>query len=381
MNAKSIMGYAANSPYRNNPYLDIETPTGEITMENTPVDLLGVDNFGNAQVMKAGTKNPYRFEGDVVTEIPLEKGGLSPSKAREMLRDGTAHGKELTAKQKRYFGWVAGGKKNRKKKQLGGFTSFNDVYKYLFDDDDEEDYKQEDNTAPDVQEVENDEVTNRRKQQDDENYNLALNIAMEERTRRSPGNPYRTQDIPQLPTANYNIKPTTNYSGKMPARAQRADYAFEYYKQKGLAPHIAAGIVGNLMQESGNFREDVIQGKYKGDAGKATGIAQWHPDRFGRLKKWAEATGRNPYTLEAQLDYVLEEPGEGQRALAALQGTKTSAEAANLFAKLYERPKIIDPNRAKYARQLHPYQKGGVYTIPYGQLLEIKKKGYKFKLI
>jgi len=42
----------------------------------------------------------------------MKKGGtLSSSKAREILRDGTANGKPLTDKQKRYFGWVAGGKK------------------------------------------------------------------------------------------------------------------------------------------------------------------------------------------------------------------------------------------------------------------------------
>lgn len=43
--------------------------------------------------------------------ICYEDGGtLSPSKAKEMLRDGTANGKKLTKKQKRYFGMVAAGK-------------------------------------------------------------------------------------------------------------------------------------------------------------------------------------------------------------------------------------------------------------------------------
>lgn len=41
----------------------------------------------------------------------FEAGGdLSASKAKEMLRDGTAHGKKLTKKQKQYFGMVAAGK-------------------------------------------------------------------------------------------------------------------------------------------------------------------------------------------------------------------------------------------------------------------------------
>ena len=38
-------------------------------------------------------------------------GGLTIAKAKEMLRDGSVHGQPLTDKQKRYFGWIAGGKK------------------------------------------------------------------------------------------------------------------------------------------------------------------------------------------------------------------------------------------------------------------------------
>lgn len=72
MDLKSILGYANGSPFAGNPYLDIETPEGLITMQNTPIDLLGIDNLGNAKKMKAGRKNPYRFEGNIVREIPIE---------------------------------------------------------------------------------------------------------------------------------------------------------------------------------------------------------------------------------------------------------------------------------------------------------------------
>ena len=42
------------------------------------------------------------------------KGGhLNPAKAREILHDGTVHGRKITPKQRRYFGAVAGGS-NRK---------------------------------------------------------------------------------------------------------------------------------------------------------------------------------------------------------------------------------------------------------------------------
>jgi len=38
-------------------------------------------------------------------------GGLTSAKAKEILKDGSANGKKLTDKQRRYMGWVAGGKK------------------------------------------------------------------------------------------------------------------------------------------------------------------------------------------------------------------------------------------------------------------------------
>lgn len=44
----------------------------------------------------------------------------SPKKAKEILRDGTVHGKKLTDKQRRFMGWVAGGAKAKKgNKKMG----------------------------------------------------------------------------------------------------------------------------------------------------------------------------------------------------------------------------------------------------------------------
>lgn len=40
---------------------------------------------------------------------------LGPSKAKKMLKEGKARGKSLSSKQKRFFGWVAGGRKKPKK--------------------------------------------------------------------------------------------------------------------------------------------------------------------------------------------------------------------------------------------------------------------------
>lgn len=93
MDLQSILGYSKGSPYANNPYLDIHTPEGLIDMSNTPFDLLGVDNLGNKKRMKAGRKNPYKFEGSIVRETPMQKGGkpkivvTNPNKANIPIND------------------------------------------------------------------------------------------------------------------------------------------------------------------------------------------------------------------------------------------------------------------------------------------------------
>ena len=53
-------------------------------------------------------------------------GSLSPAKAHEMLKDGTAHGKPLTDKQKRYFGYIYGSSK----KHGGAWEPNKHPYKY-----------------------------------------------------------------------------------------------------------------------------------------------------------------------------------------------------------------------------------------------------------
>ena len=51
----------------------------------------------------------------------------------------------------------------------------------------------------------------------------------------------------------------------------------------GLKPHAIAGILANLEHENG-FRTTLNNG----DGGQASGIAQWHPDRFARVIRVAK---------------------------------------------------------------------------------------------
>jgi hypothetical protein len=46
-----------------------------------------------------------------------KKHKLTIAKAKLILEEGKIRGKKLTAKQKRFFGWVAGGRKPRSRKK------------------------------------------------------------------------------------------------------------------------------------------------------------------------------------------------------------------------------------------------------------------------
>jgi len=57
-------------------------------------------------------KTTYNLEKKYETVKKAQGGELSKEKAKTMLHDKSVHGKPLTDKQRKYMGWVAGGKKN-----------------------------------------------------------------------------------------------------------------------------------------------------------------------------------------------------------------------------------------------------------------------------
>lgn len=61
-------GYTPGYDTMNNPYNII--PSNNITMKNTPINLIGIDNLGNSKFMKANNPKNYKFKGSYVIEIP-----------------------------------------------------------------------------------------------------------------------------------------------------------------------------------------------------------------------------------------------------------------------------------------------------------------------
>jgi hypothetical protein len=127
-----------------------------------------------------------------------------------------------------------------------------------------------------------------------------------------------------------------------PARSEaalgnNAKTAFNFFVSKGLTKIQAAGVVGNLMQES-SMRPTAVE--FGGGPGR--GIAQWSiGGRWNRGTKsmvsFAAARGVDRWSLQAQLDFMWFElttvPAFG---LADLKSAGTLSRAVTVFQNKYE---------------------------------------------
>lgn len=117
--------------------------------------------------------------------------------------------------------------------------------------------------------------------------------------------------------------------------ANRGKLARDFYVQLGYSPVQAAGIVGNLMQESGPGLDTGAVG----DKGTAFGIAQWRGSRQKNLKAFAAEQGKDASDFETQLRFVdYELRNHETDAFERLQSATTVPEATAAMIS-YERPK------------------------------------------
>jgi hypothetical protein len=118
----------------------------------------------------------------------------------------------------------------------------------------------------------------------------------------------------------------------------------------GLAPHQAAGLVGNLVNESG---PDLNPWGPSGDNGTAWGTAQWRGDRLAGLQDYARKNGLDHRSMEAQQGWMRQEfDGPEAKAYAALTAATTPEEAASAVNQHYERSADTSGNRERAAREL-----------------------------
>ena len=138
-------------------------------------------------------------------------------------------------------------------------------------------------------------------------------------------------------------------------RSSQIQETIKFFKGKGLTAPQIAGIIGNLLQESG-----LTLNKKQDNGGQAYGIAQWEPPRRTELEK---IPGYN-LTLISQLEFIWKEFTSTERkALAELKLATTAADAAEKFEKKYERSgKPQTKNRIGYANDILNKINSGKYT-------------------
>lgn len=134
---------------------------------------------------------------------------------------------------------------------------------------------------------------------------------------------------------------------------------YNRYRQDGLTDAEAAGMTGNIAQES-----DFNTGAVSSDGYGTRALIQWDGDRYARFEKWCEDNGRDPSDWRAQVDYSVEEmkttEPDAIRRMRDRGDDLTPEEAAQIIREDYERP---DPAQANDARRMDVarsvYDQGG----------------------
>lgn len=134
---------------------------------------------------------------------------------------------------------------------------------------------------------------------------------------------------------------------------------YNRYRQDGLTDAEAAGMTGNIAQES-----DFNTGAVSGDGHGTKALIQWDGDRYARFEKWCDDNGRDPSDWRAQVDYSVEEmktmEPDALRRMRERGDDLTPEEAARIIREDYERPdpaQANDAHRMDVARRV--YDQGG----------------------
>lgn len=123
---------------------------------------------------------------------------------------------------------------------------------------------------------------------------------------------------------------------------------YNRYRQDGLTDAEAAGMTGNIAQESG-----FDAGAVSNDGYGTRALIQWDGDRYARFEKWCDDNGRDPSDWRAQVDYSVEEmkttEPDALRRMRERGDDLTPEEAARIIREDYERP---DPAQANDAHRM-----------------------------
>jgi hypothetical protein len=136
-----------------------------------------------------------------------------------------------------------------------------------------------------------------------------------------------TTDIAASTSANS----TTNTSGNA-----KADYVLKTLVANGATVSGACGVLANIEAES-NFNTS----PNTGDGGLASGICQWHPDRWSNLKTHCSNKGLSATSIEGQTSFLIHELKQYPSVWDAVctgNGKQGARDSAYLMCVKFERP-------------------------------------------
>ena len=125
----------------------------------------------------------------------------------------------------------------------------------------------------------------------------------------------------------------------------------EIYKglmNRGFTDVASAGILGNIMQESSLDPTATNSSGYHG-------LVQWDPSsRWPAAKNWIAAHGKDPESIDGQLDYISVESEQRYDSKGKINATSTPEEATRSWLKWFEGAEgQEDDQRIKYANQAY----------------------------
>lgn len=132
--------------------------------------------------------------------------------------------------------------------------------------------------------------------------------------------------------------------------------ASDLEQRYGLTPTQAAGVLGNMQQESGmqcNVNQGGRRGAPNGDCsgGAGYGLAQWDGSRKAAEIEYARKHGLDPGSLQANIGYMNQElDGPYSKTIRDIKQTSTAGEAARVWERDFEQAGTpAMGNRIEYA--------------------------------
>ena len=127
--------------------------------------------------------------------------------------------------------------------------------------------------------------------------------------------------------------------GGVPSGVTNAERVFKFLVAQGLTANQAAGIVGNMMQESGGGTFNLDPAITNPTSG-AYGIAQWYADRKTNLINYANGVNKPVSDVEMQINFLWKEltTSYKERVLDPIRAAKDMRSATLIWLEYYEVP-------------------------------------------